>query len=371
MTRLLRAAVVVVWALALHTVRNARVLRRPGPPAPVEGLVSVLVPARNEAERIAPCVTAALSSEGVELELVVLDDQSTDATADVVRAAGGGDGRLRLLDGTPPPPGWLGKPWACQQLADAARGDPLVFVDADVVLSQTGLAATVRLLREGRLDAVSPYPRQEADGVGPRLVQPLLQWSWLTFLPLRLAERSARPSMAVLNGQLLACRVQAYRAVGGHGAVACDVIEDVALARRLVRAGHRTALADGTDVATCRMYTDWAGLAEGYRKSLWAAFGSVPGAVTAAGLLLWLYIAPPLAAVAGVMRGRPGVAGLGLAGTAGGVVGRVVTARVTGGRGSDAVAHPLSVVALVWLLASSLRARATGRLRWRGRGIPG
>jgi hypothetical protein len=332
-------------------------------------LVSVLVPARNEAARIGPCAKALRGQRGVALELLVLDDGSTDGTADRVRTVAGGDPQVRILEGKPLPPGWLGKPHACAQLAEAARGEVLVFVDADVEVAPEGIAATVALLDEAGLDLVCPYPRQRVDTLGERLVQPLLQWSWLSFLPLRLAERLPFPSLCAANGQLLACRVDAYWKAGGHEAVRDQVIEDIELGRAFKRAGLRVAIADGTNVATCRMYAGWEELRDGYTKSLWAAFGSPRGAALTVGLLGWLYIVPAVAAVAGIARRDRAAAMGGLAGYVAGIAGRLACARRTGGRPLDALAHPASIATLSWLIARSLRHKATGRLQWRGRTI--
>jgi hypothetical protein len=351
--------------------------------------VSVLVPARDEAGQVGDCIHAlraqtGLDASGLALELLVLDDASTDGTAEAARTACGGDPRVRVLTGASPPAGWLGKPHACAQLAAAAGGDVLVFVDADVVVAPDGIAATVGLLDSG-LDLVSPYARQLADGAGPRLVQPLLQWSWLTFLPLGLVERLPTPSLTAANGQLLACSAQAYAAAGGHAAVADRVLDDVALARAFKRAGLTATVADGTQVATCRMYGSWGELIEGYTKSLWAAFGSPVGAVACMAALGWLYLTPPVEAVRGLAEAaanRPGgqgtrrlVAGrqrrvaVGLTGYAAGVAGRWLAARRTGSRRTDAALHPISVLALVWLTAVSWWRRATGRLSWKQRPV--
>jgi hypothetical protein len=354
-----------------HTAVNLRLLRTPSDAPPVVAeRVSVLVPARNEAARIAPCIAAILASVGVrELSVVVLDDGSSDGTADVVMATAAGDPRLRLIDGgdARPPDGWLGKTWACHRLAAAASGTVLVFLDADVVVAPHAIAATVALMRGGGLDLVSPYPRQLADGVLPRLVQPLLQWSWATLLPLRLAETSPRASLAAANGQLLAIDTGAYARSGGHAAVRGDVLDDVALLRAVKRAGGRGVVVDGTDLATCRMYDDAGSLVEGYTKSLWSAFGPPAGSAAVVALLALLYVVPP---VAGVLGPTSRARALGAVGYAAGVGGRVLVARRTGGRTADAVAHPASVAVLGALVAESWRRRRAGSLTWRGRTLP-
>ncbi len=352
----------------LHTAFNLRRVRVPPlSPAEVTEPVSVLLPVRDEASRVGPCLHALLAQSGLrDLEILVLDDGSTDGTTDVVRSVVGDDPRVRLMTGESLPAHWLGKPHACAQLATAARGQVLVFVDADVVLEPHAVAATVSLLRSGGFDLVCPYPRQIANSAGERLVQPLLQWSWLTFLPLRLAESSSRPSLVAANGQLLACDAAAYGQAGGHSGVRNDVLEDVALARAFKSSGLRPIIADGTTVAVCHMYGSWDELREGYAKSLWSAFGSPAGAAAVCSLLGLLYLVPPLAALAG----RGSVRRAGLLGTAAGVAGRVLVARQVGGRiWPDTLAHPLSVAAFIGLTTDSISRRRRGSLTWKGRAL--
>lgn len=362
---LVRVGSALATALTAHSAVNARLLRTPptDPPA-VDERVSLLLPVRDEAHAVGACLRAVLAQHGVpDLEVLVLDDGSTDGTTDVVRATAGDDPRVRVLTGAPLPAGWLGKPWACSQLADAATGNVLVFLDADVRLAPHGLSATVALLRSTGLDLVSPYPRQEAGTAAERLVQPLLQWSWLTTLPLRLAERSPRPSLAAANGQLLAVDAAVYTRAGGHEAVRGNVLEDVGLLRAVKRVGGRGGVVDGTALATCRMYDGWPALREGYTKSLWSAFGSPAGAAGVMALLVLAYVVPPVAALAGSRAGALGYAA--------GAAGRAVCARRTGGRAwPDPLAHPASVGSLVLLTGRSVRARRRGRLTWKGRALP-
>ncbi len=350
----------------LHTVVNAALLRRPRLPAPATPhRVSVLVPARDEQERIAGCVTALRAQHSAgELEILVLDDESTDDTSVAAEHAAGGDPRVRLVSGQPLPSGWLGKPHACAQLAAAAvpSSDVLVFVDADVQLRADAVSGALELLDRAGLDFVSPYPRQLATGAAERLVQPLLQWSWLTLVPLRLAERSHRPSLAIANGQFLAVRRAAYDRAGGHPAVRGDVLDDVALARALRRTGARGGMADGTGLADCRMYVGWPALRDGYAKSLWAAFGTPAAAAAGVALLVVTYVLPPMAALAG---SRAGAAGYLAA-----VAGRMVSAAVTGGRAwPDALAHPVSIGVAGALTARSVVGHRRGTLAWKQRSV--
>jgi hypothetical protein len=367
--RLVHLGTALACAATAHAAVNARLMRRPvsAPGAlttrPSWPGVSVLVPARDEAAHLVGCLTALQQQTySGTLELLVLDDASRDDTAALSRQLALGDPRLRILDGVELPAGWLGKPHACAQLAAAAdpRSSVLIFVDADVRLEPTAVAAAVELLDSTGLDLISPHPRQLAGSVGERLIQPLLQWSWLTTLPLRIAERSARTSLSAANGQFLVVRRAAYERAGGHAAVRDAVLDDLALLRAVKRSGGRGVVVDGSALASCRMYVGWGELSDGYGKSLWAAFGSPAGAAGVVSALVLAYVVPGVAALRGSRVGALGYLA--------GVAGRVVTARATGGRWwPDALAHPVSVLLFGWLTARSVVARRRGTLAWKGR----
>jgi len=363
--RVLRLLAGLSVAGAAHAALNIALLRRPpADPPQVRRPVTVVLPVRNEADQVGDCLAALLDQRGVDdLTVVVVDDGSTDGTADVVRAVA--DARVRLIAAGPLPPGWLGKPHACAVGAAAAQDDGiLAFVDADVRLFPDALAGAVAVLERHGLDLVSPWPRPVAHGWAERLVQPLVPWLWATTLPVRIAERSPRPSLAAATGQFLVLDRGAYERAGGHGAVRGEVLEDIALLRAVKRAGGRGGPVDGSRLAACRMYDGWAALRDGYSKSLWGAVGSSPVASSAAAAgLTAVWVVPAVAA----LRGSPA----GLAGYAAGVAGRAVTAAGTGSRvWPDALAHPASIVLLDVLMLRSVVGHRRGTLSWRGRHLP-
>ena len=165
---------------------------------------------------------------------------------------------------------------------------------------------------------------------------------------------------------MLAIRPATHLRIGGHGAVRHEVLEDIALARAVKAAGGRANVTDGTDLATCRMYTSRAELVDGYTKSLWAAFGSPAGSIGATGIVTFAYVLPP---VAMLVAGSAGTRILGGIGYAAGVTGRVLVARRTGGRVADSWSHPFAILALDTLTALSWWRRRRGSLSWKGRDV--
>jgi hypothetical protein len=365
--RLVRVLAGISVAGAVHAAVNVALLRRPpADPPPVRRPVTVVLPVRDEADQVADCLAALLDQRGIDdLRVVVVDDGSTDGTAAVVRTVN--DPRVLVVTAPPPPPGWLGKPHACAVGADTTdRTDDgiIAFVDADVRLFPDALASAIAVLDRHRLDLVSPWPRQLTGSIAERLVQPLQQWLWATTLPLRLAERSSRPSLAAANGQFLVLTRSGYDRAGGHGAVRGEVLEDIALLRRVKRSGGRGGPVDGSRLAACRMYDGWPALRDGYAKSLWGAVGGSPVASSAAAVALTaVWVVPPLAALRGSRAG--------LLGYVAAAAGRAVVAAGTGGRlWPDPLAHPLSVLALDLLMARSVAGHRRGTLSWRGRALP-
>ncbi len=240
--------------------------------------VSVLIPARNEAANIRAAVESILKNPNDEMEVIVLDDHSTDATADIVRSIARNDLRVRLEEAPPLPIGWCGKQHACHQLAGLARFPYLVFVDADVRLSPDALNRMVYFLESNqagdpRLNAngyrgpvvlASGVPHQVTGTLLERVLIPMIHFLLLAYLPMRVMRRNLGLSVAAGCGQLFVARADAYRNVGGHQAIRDSLHDGLKLPRTFRKAGHMTGLFDATDIASCRMYRGavetWQGL---------------------------------------------------------------------------------------------------------------
>jgi glycosyltransferase involved in cell wall biosynthesis len=248
------------------------------PPVPHGGgplpRVSVLIPARNEEQSIQAAVVAALASQGVELEVAVLDDQSEDETAAIVSRLAEHDHRVRLVNGPELPDGWCGKQHACWILAHSASYELLLFQDADVRLAPEGLARMVAFLERSDTDLASGIPFQETGTPLEHLVIPLIHFVLLGFLPLDRMRASREPAYGAGCGQLFLARQSSYQRAGGHAAV-CDTLHDgIKLPRAFRAAGLRTDLCDATDVASCRMYRGGRDLWNGLAKNAGEGFGS-------------------------------------------------------------------------------------------------
>jgi glycosyltransferase involved in cell wall biosynthesis len=320
--------------------------------------VAVLLPVRNEATNIVDLVASLKAQTGIsDLEFYFLDDNSEDETLELLKREVAGDKRFSVTSGQPLPEGWFGKPWALEQLRSKAKAEYIVNIDADVRLVPRAICAAINLLIDQKLDFVSPYPKQIAKSFGERMIQPLLQWSWLSTVPLRIAEKSGRTSLAVANGQFFAVRESSLAAVAGYSASKTAVLDDMELARTLLRNGFKGCVADGSHIATCHMYNSWAEVKAGYGKSLWAAFGSRLGSFVAISFLFLTGILPLLGVIAGFTAGFYALEFV--------IISRIIAARVSGGRFLDAFLHPISTLMLIYLIIYSWSAR--GKVQWKGR----
>jgi cellulose synthase/poly-beta-1,6-N-acetylglucosamine synthase-like glycosyltransferase len=337
----------IALIITVVNVINMRVVGLKGATT-VSETIDVLIPMRDEEENVEACLKSVLNSELLEASQVyVLDDGSSDLTGQLIS-----EFKVNKLTGTPLPSGWLGKVWACHNLAQNGSGKYLVFMDADVRLHPYAIASSITRMNKFGWDFISPYPRQIAGSFLEKLIQPLLQWSWLASVPLRLAEKFPNRSMTIANGQFFIVKRSAYEKSGGHAAIAGEVLDDLELARLLVSHGFRGGVADGSAVASCRMYKSNAQLIDGYTKSLWKAFGGQLGTVVAILLLFFTGISPYL----------------GIGAPASFIfLSRVLAAIKTRSNPAYAFLHPISIVLLIYLITLSSIRKSRGTLTWRGR----
>lgn len=261
----------------LMFVRNVRLFRRPTisrEPTASAPQVSVLIPARNEEAGIAACVRSALASTGVDVEVVVLDDSSTDRTAEIVHELATADPRVRLETAPPLPPGWCGKQHACFTLSKLAKHDIITFLDADVRLEPQALANMVGFLHSSQAALVSGFPRQETVGVLEQLIIPLIHWLLVCYLPFDRMRKDLQPGLGAGCGQWFMTTKTAYEKVGGHGhpLVKGSLHDGIKLPRAYRTCGLMTDTCDATHDATCRMYRTagqvWNGFAKNAREGL-------------------------------------------------------------------------------------------------------
>jgi chlorobactene glucosyltransferase len=274
-------------ALLINLLLNLRALHRLGSdkgslPEDLP-LISVLIPARNEEEDIVPCLESLRQQDYPAFEILVLDDNSTDRTAERVAEVVAADPRIRLLRGQPLPQGWAGKPYACHQLAAEARGSWLLFTDADTIHAPAMLRSALAYAHEYKLSLISGLPLQKTVSFSQRVVVPAMYFIILCCMPLWWVQGSRRPKPGLVIGQFIFVSAADYREVGGHEAVRSRILEDIWLGFTMARRGKRLGVVDLSGVVSCRMY-------EGV-GDLWEGFGKFAYSIASLGTWLFVLIA--------------------------------------------------------------------------------
>lgn len=302
----------------VHTQYHLDIRVEPSPP-PVSGpLLSMCIPARNEERNIRRCVESVFHQDYPRLEVLVLDDRSTDSTPEILEALRGlAESRkvpFRVLHGAELPPGWAGKPHALQQAADAAAGHWLCFIDADTFLDPQALSSVYAGAVASRADLFTIMTAQIMGSFWEKAVMPLVMSALSVGFSPRRVNDPQKPD-AIANGQFILIRRSVYEAIGGHAAIRDQIVEDKVIAERVKWGGYRLVVADGSRVARTRMYTSLAGMWEGWTKNiylglrdrpslLWlGAFGALLLVLAAIGLPLW-----PAAGILWLLRGGGGPA---------------------------------------------------------------
>lgn len=244
--------------------------------------VSICIPARNEEGVIERCVSSAMEQDYTEFEVIVLDDNSTDNTPDILTDLQQQFSSLKVIEGKTKPKDWLGKPWACQQLSEQSESDILVFIDADVWLESTAVSRSVNALRSS--DAITVWPKQKIKTFWEKLIIPMIYYGLYSLLPAKYVEEDPKwipkafrkdvgVQFAAACGQFIAINRKAYDKFGGHSSVKHQIVEDVELAKVIKRHDLKITMYDGIDTVNCRMYRSHHDIFEGLRKNFFVGFG--------------------------------------------------------------------------------------------------
>ena len=338
-------------------------------------LVSVIVPARNEAHNIARCVRSILSTTYPNLELIVVDDSSTDGTADVARRAAEGDPRARVVTNAALPDGWFGKQWACATGAKVARGSVLQFTDADTVHGADLVTRSTNAMRRARAQLFSVAGRQELGGFWERVIQPQI----FTILSMRYGgtesvTQATSVSNKIANGQCIFVTHDSYNAIGGHSSVRTSVAEDLMLAQTFFAARKRVVLILGLNQLSTRMYASLGEIIAGWRKNVFAGgLDSVPFGRIGRTFFPLVLLLPPIMQLFPVLAlifaafgaATPGLL-LWAAISAGATLAWWLVVYVTIGENPlYALAYPLGALVLLYIFVTAvIRGR---RVTWKGR----
>lgn len=272
-------------------------------------LVSICIPARNEEAVIERCVTSALKQDYPNFEVLVLDDNSSDGTTQILNKLSGIINNLHHIQGKPKPDDWLGKPWACHQLSKYAGGEYLIFIDADVWLEEQAISKAINALQTS--DTITVWPKQHMSTFWEKLIIPIIYHGLYTLLPAKYVERDPRWMPEILRenmrsrfaaacGQFLAFSKEAYVRIGRHEAVKDQVVEDVELAKVIKRSGLSLTMFDGVQTVNCRMYRSHKEIFEGLRKNFFVGFGkNLPLFLAMATLQFIVFVMPILFLITG------------------------------------------------------------------------
>jgi chlorobactene glucosyltransferase len=234
--------------------------------------VSVIVPARNEEDKVGRCLQSLAQQEYPHYEIVIIDDRSTDATGEIIAQLASQYPIIKPLRGAEAPPGWSGKTNALMQASRQAKGDWFLFTDADTWHSPDSVRLSVSFAKQKDAELISFMPVQELGSFWERVIMPVLLGSFLAGDPLN-SINNQDDSRAYAYGQYILVRKDTYESVGGHASVRGQILEDIVFARVVKQAGHRVFCADGRPLYTVRMYSDFQSIWHGWCKNAYSLIG--------------------------------------------------------------------------------------------------
>jgi chlorobactene glucosyltransferase len=360
--------------LLIISLSNLRYLRRLHiyPQPPNFPRFSVLVPARNEEENIGNCVSTLLSQDYPYFQVIVVDDNSTDRTWEILQKLASKDTRLKLLKGKPLPQDWLGKHWACHQLAQTADGELLLFVDADTTYQPDMLRHAAGAIIAEKAALISALPRQIVVTWSELLSVPALYFSILCGIPLGLTNRQRNPLLLAVIGQFMLFRREAYTAVGGYAGVRQNVVDDIAIGRKVIGMRFAYSLLDGNGQVSCRMYRNFHQTWTGLTKSTFASFNFDPFLLIFIQLIvLLIFVEPLIVFIMGLVQPFPfditAMAGLGVSLS-------LLLFGISHHRFQFPLylvfLYPVSAIFMVVIAIASMVLTMQGKAKWKDRSMP-
>ena len=256
-------------------------------------LISILIPARNEAGNISICLKSLLKQDYPNLEIIVLNDNSTDGTSKVVKVIAEKDNRVRLVEGAPLEDGWIGKNFASHQLAKYAKGEYFIFTDADTLHFPKTISSAFGALITTKVDALSIYPRQIMVTFAERMTVPIINIALQCFIPFILIKKSKSPLFCTAIGQFMMFKREAYEKIGGYESIKGNMVDDIQISKRVKKSGYKFMVFDGRNTIYCRMYKSLKGVIIGLAKSIYPAFnGNIVALFSFTGLLTATLLIP-------------------------------------------------------------------------------
>ncbi|MBS4033227.1 MAG: glycosyltransferase [Ignavibacterium sp.] len=323
-------------------------------------LVSVLIPARNEENNISKCLNYLLAQDYSPLEILVLNDHSTDKTGKIVEDYEVRNKQIKLINGKDLPEGWLGKNWACHQLSNEAQGNYLLFLDADVRIEKETISSTLAEMNNAEAKLISVFSTQIIKSFGEWMIVPLMNWLLLAFLPLRLVYSSRKKSFVAANGQFMFWERETYFNISGHKAVQDKVVEDMEFARICKSRKIKIKTMLGGNLIFCQMYNGLSDAKKGFSKNFYPGF-SINSFVFL--MMITLFIVIFLLPFALVFSSTLYIIPLLLI-----VLIRVFISIISKQNiAFNIILHPLQMLFMFFIGINSVISSKTGKIEWKGR----
>ncbi|NIM58343.1 MAG: glycosyltransferase [Candidatus Aminicenantes bacterium] len=280
MQEVILLVLVIIFLNLLKNLKRLKEQEKTKPKKPLP-FVSVLVPARNEERNIENCVSSLLQSDYPKLEIIVLDDNSTDGTYGILKELSEHHKNLRVIKGKKLPPGWNGKNWACHQLSQAAQGEWFLFTDADTVHKPNSVSTALGVAQKRKSVFVSCIPRFITKTWSEKLYFPVIHFVFVALFPFKLINYSKDSRLSFAIGPFLFIKRDFYLSWGGYEAIRLEVVDDIAMARKVKENRGKISMLDGTGILDVRFYTCFKEVWNGFSKNSYEAIGGAPHVLVA------------------------------------------------------------------------------------------